>query len=617
MVATGAVQAETNGSNTLRYNVRSLCDQGLLNEALNILYDINQPIDCSTYVSLLQGCINKRALPEGKLVHAHINGMGIMADKSLLNRLINMYVKCGCLGDARRVFDGMAERDYVSWNSMITAYTRHAFAEEAFGLFHQMKREGIQPNQFTFASLLPACEGLTSLEKVHEKIIKSGMDWDVFVESALADMYAKFGSLENARKVFDRMRQRDDVSWTVMIAGYSQNGLPEEAVRLYQQMREAGVKPSLKTFASILPACANLGALEQGMEIHEEIIRGGFRCDVFVESALIDMYAKCGNVEKARGLFDEMPERDVVSWTAMIAGYAIHGRAEEALNLFHRMECSGVRPNHVTLLSVLSACCHAGLVDEGFRCFNSMKDYYHIAPAIEHYRCMVDLLGRAGCLEEARSFINRMPIKPDAAVWRCLLAACRTHNNIELGEKVAAQLFELDPQYDAPYVLLSNIYAANNRWGDLENVRKMMKDRGVKKTPGCSWIELNKEVHAFFGGDRSHPQTAEIYAKLEKLAREMKAEGYVPNTEFVLTDVEEEQKEQILFYHSEKLAIALGLLNTPPGTTIRVIKNLRVCGDCHLAIKFISKIAAREIIVRDANRYHHFKDGLCSCADYW
>eukprot|EP01018_Ginkgo_biloba_P026797 Gb_37510 [translate_table: standard] len=670
---------EGNASNS---SVRALCKQGRLREALHIMHAMEQRVDSFTYACILQVCIEKKALSEGRLIHTHMNEKGTMPDRFLWKELVNMYVKCGSLVDARRVFDEMPKRDVRSWTAMIAAYSKHGISEEALALFHQMQQTDIQPNQFTFASVLPACGNLADLEQgmeIHEAMIKSGFRPDVIVESALVDMYAKCGSIDKAREVFDKMHQRDVVSWNTMIAGYTQNGqidealdlfqkMPkpdvvswnaiiagyaqnghcEEALKLFQQMPKpnvvswnamisgysqnghgeealkffgqmqlAGVKPDPKTFASVLPACANLAALEQGMEIHDEIIRNGFQSDVFLESALVDMYAKCGNIEKARELFENMDQRNTISWTAMIAGYAMHGYGMEALKLFEQMQHSGINPNHVTLVSVLSACCHAGLVEQGQRYFDCMSQIYQITPAMEHYVCMVDLLGRAGLFDEAEDFINKMPIKPDATVWRCLLGACRVHRNIELGERVAEHLFELDPKSAAPYVLLSNIYAAAGRWGDTESVRRLMIERRVKKMPGCSWIEVDKQVHAFLVGEKSHAQIQEIYAMLEGLSRQMKVAGYVPDTRFVLHDVEEEQKEQILSHHSEKLAIAFGLIKMSPGTTIRVIKNLRVCGDCHSAIKFISKIVVREIVVRDASRYHHFKDGQCSCGDYW
>eukprot|EP01018_Ginkgo_biloba_P040409 Gb_21270 [translate_table: standard] len=604
-----------------------------------------------TFASVLPACANLASLKQGMEIHEEIIINGFQSDVFVGNALLDMYAKCGNIKNARRVFDKMPQRDVVSWNAMIAGYAQNGHVDEAQNLFKKMPEQdviswnaliagyaqngrdkealklfrhmqlaGVKPNSKTFAGLLPACANLAALEqgmKIYEEIVKSGFQSDNYVGSALIDMYAKCGNIENARHLFDKMHQRSVVSWTSMIAGYAQNGHGEEALKLFQQMQLEGVKPNLKTFASVLPACATLAALEQGKEIHEEIIRSGFQVDIFVESALVDMYAKCGSIENARYVFDKICQRNVVSWNAMIAGYAIHGCSNEALKLFEQMQNSDTQPDHVTLVSVLSACCHAGLVDEGWHYFDCMRQCYHITPAMEHYGCMVNLLGRAGHLDEAQDFIKKMPIKPDATVWGCLLGACRIHNNIELGEQVAERLFELNPKNTSPYVLLSNMYAVAGRWDDIEKVRKMMKDKGVKKKPGCSWIEVNKRIYGFLVGDRSHPQTEKIDAELEKLSRQMKAAGYVPNTTFVLNDLEEEQKEHVICHHSEKLAIAFGLINTCPGTVIRVIKNLRVCGDCHSATKFISKIRDREIVVRDANRFHHFKDGQCSCGDYW
>jgi pentatricopeptide repeat protein len=382
-------------------------------------------------------------------------------------------------------------------------------------------------------------------------------------------------------------------------------------------MHLTGIKPNSVTYASILPACGNLAALGYGKEFHNDIVKSGFQSDVFVGNGLVDMYAKCGNIEDAFKVFDEMPSRNVVSWTAMIVGYAMHGYGIEALQLFGKMQNSGMKPNHVTFVGVLSACCNAGLVDDGRWYFDCMSRDYDITPAMKHYCCMVDLLGRAGHLDEARDFINKMPISPDAALWGSLLSACRIHNNIELGEHVAEQLFDSEPNNPAHYVLLSNIYAAAGKWDDVQNVRRLMKERKVERMPGCSWIEVNNQVYAFCVADRSHPQTPEIYAELDILFGQIKEAGYVPNINFVLHDVEEEQKEQFVGHHREKLAIAFGLLNTSPGIPIRIVKNLRVCADCHSAIRFISKIVAREIVVRDTNRFHHFNRGCCSCGDYW
>ncbi|XP_059068287.1 pentatricopeptide repeat-containing protein At3g26782, mitochondrial-like [Cryptomeria japonica] len=311
-------------------------------------------------------------------------------------------------------------------------------------------------------------------------------------------------------------------------------------------------------------------------------MEGGFSSDLIVENALVDMYAKCGSIDKAREMFDRMPHRDVISWNAMIAGYAQNGFCKVALKIFELMLHSRTCPDMISFACVLWACSHEGLVDEGCTYFNLMSNSYCITPTVDHYLCMVDLLTRAGYLDDGLNLIIKMPIKPLVVVWMCFLGACRLRINIGLGVFTAMLLFDLDPKNAATYVLLSNIYAEVGRWGD-----------------------------------RSHPQTQEIYTKLDKLALEMKAAGYIPDSKRLLNDVEEEENELFLYHHSEKLAIAFGLLNTPPGTTIRVVKNLRVCADCHTVTKFISKIVAREIIVRDVTRFHHFKQGLCSCGDYW
>jgi pentatricopeptide repeat protein len=497
------------------------------------------------------------------------------------NAMMAGFAQNGFVEEALKLFQEMPHRNVISWNSMITGYALSGQVDEALKLFQEMPER------------------------------------DVISSNAMIAGYSQNGHVDEAVKLFHTMPERDVVSWTAMIAGYAQNGHFEEALEFFGQLLRTCLKPSSDTFACILPACANLTALEHGRKLHENIIRIGFQYDVFVGNALIDMYAKCGIVESACKVFDKISNRSVVSWTAMIGGYALNGLGIEALQVFKQMQLSGTNPDAVTFVGVLSACCHAGLVDDGCQYFDYMTRNYNITPTMEHYCCMVDLLGRAGNLEEAWDFINRMPIKPGPSVWGSLLAACRIHTNIELGKYAAESLFELEPENGAPYVLLSNIYAAAGRWDDIEKVRRLMKDKRIKKEPGHSWIEVNKQVYGFLVEDRSHPLMQKIYDNLEKLSGQMKEAGYAPDTRFALHDVEDEQKEQSLCHHSEKLAIAFGLMNTFPGTPIRVVKNLRVCGDCHSATKFISKIVQREIVVRDASRYHHFKDGQCSCGDYW
>jgi pentatricopeptide repeat protein len=630
--------------------------------------------DDFTYASVLPACASLAALDYGMELHQNIIRSGFQCDKFVASALGDMYFKCGSIEDARKVFDETPERDVVSWNTMIAGYTQNGLIEKALKIFQEMP----EPNRVSWNTMIVGYAQIGDVEEAL-KFFRKMPERDVFAWNAMIAGYMQTGLVDEAMKLFQEMPDRDVVSWNQMIVGYAQNGQVDEAMELFQKMPErdmiswntmitgyvqnghvkealelfhempergviswnsmiagyaqnghfnealqlfhkmhlTGVKPNTVTLASVLSACANLAALEYGKAVHEYVIKIGFQSDTFVGNALVDMYAKCGSIEVAQNVFDKIPAPDIVSWNAIIVGYAMHGFGKEALQLFEKMEHSSMKPNHVTFVGVLSACCHAGLLDHGWRYFNCMSQFYHITPAVEHYCCMADLLGRAGQLYEAYDLISKMPIKPTAAVWASLLGACRIHSNLELGERVADCLFHSDSKNAGHFVLLSNIYATAGRWGDVEKVRKMMKERSVIKTPGCSWIEVNNKMYAFLVGDRSHPQTQKIYAELERLSGQMKEAGYVPDKDFALHDVEEEQKEHVLGYHSEKLAVVFGLLNISPEIPIRVIKNLRVCGDCHSAIKFISKIAAREIVVRDGIRFHHFSNGQCSCGDYW
>ncbi|XP_057818471.2 pentatricopeptide repeat-containing protein At2g13600-like [Cryptomeria japonica] len=456
--------------------------------------------DSKTFASILPACTKMGALEQGMDIHQRIIESGFLSDIVVMNALIDMYAKCGSIHKACELFDKMPQRNVVSWNTMIAGYTQYGFVERALGTFKQLQSTGVKPESTTFASILPACARTGDLEQgmdIHQWIIESGLLSDVVVANALIDMYAKCGSINKAYKLFDKMPQRDVISWTTMIAGYTQNGFVEEALETFKKMQLASVKPASTTLATILPACSKMGAIEQGMDIHQSIIKNGFLSDVVVANALIDMYAKCGSMHKAHVLFDKMPQKDVISWNAMIAGYAQNGFCKDALELLELMKHSRTYPDHVSFACVLFACSHAGLVDESCNYFNGINDSYCIKPTIDHYMCMVDLLGRAGYLEETLNFIVKMPIKPVVILWTCLLDACRSYKNIRLGVFTATVLFEMDPRSTATYVLLSNIYADVGRWGEVQKVRRLMKDRGITKIPACSWIESHKMIHAF------------------------------------------------------------------------------------------------------------------------
>jgi len=455
---------------------------------------------------------------------------------------------------------------------------------------------------------------------IHALVSKIGLDGHTGVVNTMLDAYAKGGGhdLGAARKLFDMM-ERDVVSWNTMIALYAQNGLSTEALGLYRKMLivGGGVRCNAVALSAVLLACAHEGAIQTGKRIHNQVVRMGLEDDVYVGTSLVDMYSKCGKVEMAWKAFQKIKGKNILSWTAMIAGYGMHGYGQEALHVFTDMRKSGLKPNYITFISVLAACSHAGLLNEGRYWYNTMKTEFGIEPGVEHYGCMVDLLGRAGCLDEAYDLIKEMKAKPDAALWGALLSACRIYKNVELAKISAEKLFELDATNSGYYVLLSNIYAEAGMWKDVERMRVLVKTRGIEKPPGYSSVELKGKTHLFYVGDKSHPQYKEIYAYLEKLLERIQEAGYAPNTGSVLHDLDVEERESMLRIHSEKLAVAFALMNSVQGSVIHVIKNLRVCTDCHAAIKIITKLTGREIIVRDIKRFHHFKDGLCSCGDYW
>ncbi|OVA20422.1 Pentatricopeptide repeat [Macleaya cordata] len=575
--------------------------------------------DHTIYNKLLKKCTQLGRLREGKMVHEHFLNSKFKSDLFIQNTIVNMYAKCGSLDDALKMFDRMSLKDMVTWTALITGYSQNDRWEEALALFPQMIELGLKPNQFTFASLLKA-SGLAATDKpgrqLHAFVVNYGYNSDVYVCSSLLDMYARCGRMKDAQLVFDGMVSKNEVSWNSLIAFHARKGEGEDALKLFWRMQREDFKPTHFTYSSIFSACSSTGALEQGKWIHAHMIKSGGKLIAFVGNTLLDMYAKAGSIEDARKVFDRLEKRDVVSWNSMLTGFAQHGLAKEAVERFEEMLKIGILPNEITFLCVLTACSHGGLLKEGQYYFELMKKY-KVEPQVEHYVTIVDLLGRAGHLNQAESFINNMPIEPTAAVWGALLGACRMHGNIELGTFAAERVFDLDPVDSGPPVLLYNMYASAGRWSDAARVRKRMKESGVKKEPACSWVEIENAVHMFVANDNAHPQSEEIRKMWEKISAKIKEVGYVPDTRHVLLFGDEQEREAKLQYHSEKLALAFALLNSPPGSPIRIKKNIRMCGDCHSAIKFVSKVMEREIIVRDTNRFHHFNDGSCSCGDYW
>ncbi|KAB5556072.1 hypothetical protein DKX38_006981 [Salix brachista] len=577
--------------NVVFFNVmiRSYVNNGLHQDALLVFKTMaNQGFypDNYTYPCVLKACSVSGNLWAGLQIHGAVVKLGLDMNLYIGNGLVSMYGKCKCLDAARRVLDEMPRRDMISWNSMVAGYAQNGRFNDALKLCREMEDLKLKPDAGTMGSLLPAVTN-TSCDNVL-----------------------------CVKEMFMKLKEKSLISWNVMIAVYVNNAMPNEAMDLYLQMQVHGVEPDAVSISSVLPACGDLSAVVLGRQIREYVERKKLRPNLLLENALIDMYAKCGCLKEARAVFDQMIFRDVVSWTSMISAYGMSGQGKDAVALFEKMRDSGFTPDWIAFVSVLAACSHAGLVDEGRYCFNLMAEY-GITPGIEHYNCMVDLLGRAGKIDEAYHLTRQMPMEPNERVWGSLLSACRVYSNMKIALLAADHLFQLAPEQSGYYVLLSNIYAKAGRWQDVETVRSIMSSRGVKKIPGNSNVEINGHVYTFLAGDQSHTQSKEIYKELDVLVGRMKELGYMPETDSALHDVEEEDKECHLAVHSEKLAIVFAILNTKPGSTIRITKNIRVCGDCHVAAKLISKIAEREIIIRDTHRFHHFCDGVCSCGDYW
>lgn len=574
-------------------------------------------------ISVLSSCASLGCILLGQQTHGEGIKLGLDLDVSVSNTLLALYAETGRLAECQKVFSWMLERDQVSWNTVIGAVADSgASVSEAVEVFLEMMRAGWSPNRVTFINLLATVSSLSAsklIHQIHALILKYNVKDDNAIENALLACYGKSGEMENCEEIFSRMSERrDEVSWNSMISGYIHNDFLCKAMDLVWLMMQRGQRLDCFTFATVLSACATVATLERGMEVHACTIRACLESDVVIGSALVDMYSKCGRIDYASRLFYLMPVRNLYSWNSMISGYARHGHGDNALRLFTRMKLSGQLPDHITFVGVLTACSHIGLVDKGFEYFKSMTEVYGLVPCIEHYSCMVDLLGRAGELDKIETFINKMPIKPNILIWRTVLGACGRVNGrkTELGRRAAEMLFSMDPQNAVNYVLLSNMYASGGKWEDMAKTRRAMREAAVKKEAGCSWVTMKDGVHVFVAGDKSHPEKGLIYAKLKELDKKIRDAGYVPQIKFALYDLEPENKEELLSYHSEKLAVAF-VLTRNSGLPIRIMKNLRVCGDCHSAFKYISKVVNRSIVLRDSSRFHHFEDGKCSCLDYW
>lgn len=573
------------------------------------------PANDITYLGILGACASVGALQHGKRIHALVLERSVDINVLVGSALVDMYVKCGSPEEARHVFDCMPKKNVVTWNALISGYAKGGLGLKALDIYASMRDHLVTPVHATFVSVLNACGSVGALREgklVHSELVKAGHETDTIIGNALVDMYSKCGSMKDARRVFDRMPTRDGVTWSTIITGYARNGGGEEAIKLYVEMQLYGISPPNEVaFAGLLKSCASTGSMEEGKKVHSQILERGFEANPIVRNTMVDMYGKFGSLDEAQRLFDTSSKRDVIMWNSLIHSYGQHNRLEKALQCFEEMERQGVRPNATSFTCILGACSHAGLVDVGKQYFRKMISDYGMVPKLEHFTCMVDLLGRSGLLAEAEEMLENMPFSHDTVGWTSLLSACKAHGDIQLGSRCFDRLIRMDPQQASAYVLMSGIYTAAGELQKAKEVEILRQRAGAEKKLAKAVLEVGRHVHVFTVGVEG-PDTS---AKLRSLNLRLQEAGCVPHMDYLLGSLSEQDKEDALCGHAEKLAVAFGLLNTPEGTTLLVNKNLRMCNHCHIGTKIISSIEKREIIVRDAHRVHHFKSGACSCGD--
>lgn len=502
-------------------------------------------LDQASFTTILSACDSPELGFFNEMIHGLVVLSGYEQELTVGNALITSYFKCGSFSSGKQVFGEMSERNVITWTAVISGQVQNQLYGESLKLFANMRRGLVYPNSLTYLSSLMACSGLQALcegRQIHGILWKLGMQLDLCIESALMDMYSKCGSMEDAWQVFVLAGELDEVSMTVILVGLAQNGFEEEAIQFFVKLVKAGIEIDPNMVSAVLGVFGVETSLGLGKQIHSLIIKRDFTSNAFVNNGLINMYSKCGDLKDSIKVFSRMSQRNSISWNSMIAAYARHGDVSRALHLYEEMKLEGVEPTDVTFLSLLHACSHVGLVNKGMEFLKSMTEVHRINPRAEHYACVVDMLGRAGLLNEARSFIEGMPVKPDVQVWQALLGACSIHGDSEMGKFAADQLYFAEPESPSPYILMANIYSCKGRWKERAKTIKRMKEMGVDKETGISWIEIEKEVHSFVVDDRMHPQADTVYGILSELLRLMIDEGYVPDKRFILHYFDQDEK---------------------------------------------------------------------------
>ncbi|KAL4558232.1 hypothetical protein LXL04_036430 [Taraxacum kok-saghyz] len=569
--------------------------------------------DCFTYPFVVRSCTELMEHLRGVCIHGLLFKVGLELDTFIGTSLIEFYGSFGDTKAARRVFDEMPTKDKVAWTVMLSSCVNKATdLTETRKMFDRMPGKDLVVWNIIIFQYIKAGEIQNAKLLFNIAPVK-----DLLMYNTLLGGYARHGEVDTMLDFFHNMPMKDLVSWNTTISGLVRNNQINKAMNHFHQMQNQNIHPNEITLVTLLSACAQVGALDTGRWLHSYINRNKYLSNLVVHTSLLDMYSKCGDLKSAQQVFDKMPNPDVVAWNAMIMGFSMNGESKTTLQLFTRMKTENVRPNEITILGVLCACVHAGFVDQGRKLFTSMDQELGIKPKIEHYGCMVDLLGKSGLLNEAYSLIKSMPMDPHVGAWGALLGACKLHKNVELAETAMAQINNLENEDGGYLTIMSNIYANAKRWDDVCRVRDLMKEKGIGKLRGCSSIEVNGVIYEFGAGEKVHERVEEIYAMIGEISGGLGVVGHVGRRSEVFYDVEDEEKDEVLMYHSEKMAVAFGLIAMEKGSVIRVVKNLRICGDCHDVMKVISEMYEREIVVRDRSRFHHFKNGCCSCGDYW
>lgn len=524
------------------------------------------------------------------------------------------------------IFASLDEPEAFDYNTLMRGHVGGRAGDRdpaaALRLYVGMLEKGVEPDSYTFPFVLKACAQLAALREGRQlqgHFVKLGFQRDEHVQNSLISFYGKCGKAELARRAFERMEddERTTASWSALLAAYTRAGLWVECLESFGAMVREGWRPDESSMVSALSACAHLGAYDVGRSVHCALLRNTVRLNTFMQTSLVDMYAKCGCIEKAAAVFDAMDDKNAWTHSAMVSGLALHGDGRKALQVFDAMVREGHWPDGAVYVGVLNACSRAGLLEEGLRCFDRMRLEHKVIPNAQHYGCMVDLMARAGRLEDARALIGSMPTGPTDTAWRSLLNACRIHGNLELAERGLQELARLDAVNAGDYIILAGMHTRAKNWDDAAALRTEAVDRGLVQAPGFSAVEVHGRVHRFVSQDRSHPRATDIYEMLHQMEWQLRFEGYKPDTSEVTLDVNEEEKRRVVAAHSQKLAMAFGLLSTPEGTPVRVVTNLRMSKECHAYSALISEIFGREIVVRDRNRFHRFRRGACSCRNYW